>query len=127
MAVTKFQTWHAASESREHMTATTSMKSTSLKPTRSRRDATPTGGHHAYSKNPIINRFLQLTVEEGRSIRGVSLCYCTSSSRQVVFSFADGSDQKLVSESDNSAFNEWWKDACDVLKRLRGVHFSPAL
>lgn len=108
------------------MIATTPMKSTSLKPTRSRRAATPTGGRHTYSKNPIINRFLQLTVEEGQFIRSVSLCYCTSSSRQVVFSFEDGSDQRLLSDHDYSAFNDWWKDACDFLKRLRGIHLSPA-
>lgn len=108
------------------MIAATPMKSTSPKPTRTSRAAKPSGSPHTYSKNPIINRFLQLTVEDGQFIRGVTLCYCTSNSRQVVFSFDDGSDQRLVSDHDHSVFTDWWMDACDFLKRLRGIHLSPA-
>jgi len=107
--------------------AASPMKSTIPKPTRIRRAARPTGTANAYSANPIINRFLQLTIEEGQSVRGVSLCYCTSMSKQVIFSLGDGSDQTLTSEHDTSAFMDWWKDACEFVKRLRGIHLSPAL
>lgn len=109
------------------MIAATPMKATTLKPTRNRRAAIHSGSSNSYSRNPIIDRFLQLTIEEGHSIRGVSLCYCTDSSRRVVFSLGDGSDQTLVSEHDSSAFMEWWKDASEFVKRLRSVHLSPAL
>ncbi|RYD34246.1 MAG: hypothetical protein EOP87_09575 [Verrucomicrobiaceae bacterium] len=103
------------------------MKSTSVKPTRSRRAAPASGSPGIYSRNPIIERFLQLTIQDGQSVRGVSLSYCMDSSQQVVFSLGDGSSQTLVSGQDTSAFMECWKDACDFVKRLRGIHLSPAL
>jgi hypothetical protein len=100
--------------------------STKPLPSKQRRSAIVPGYSRAYSKNPIIDRFLQLTIDEGKHIRGVSLCYCTSSLRQVIFSLDDGSNEKLVSDLDPCSFNASWKEACEFLKRLRGIHMSPA-
>lgn len=109
------------------MTATIPMKSNPLKSTRARRAAVSSGNSNLYSKNPIIDRFLQLTIEEGKSVRGVSLCYCTDSSLRIIFSLGDGSDQTLVSDYDSGSFMGFWRDASEFVKRLRGINLSPAI
>lgn len=79
-----------------------------------------------YSKNPIINRFLQLTVDEGKSVRGVALCHCPDSAKTITFSLGDGSDCQFVADQDNRTFMQSWQDAADFVKRMRHVDLSPA-
>lgn len=80
-----------------------------------------------YSKNPIINRFLQITIEDGKSVRGLALGHCPTSNKTVTFSLGDGTDVHYVADQSNSAFMKSWKDAGDFVKRLRHVDLSPAI
>ena len=102
------------------------MNTTTLKPSRSRRAASFSGTPNHYSKNPIIDRFLQLTIEEGHSVRGVSLCHCPDAEKTVVFSLGDGSNRTLVADQDNAAFMTWWKDTSEFVRRLRNIDLSPS-
>lgn len=79
-----------------------------------------------YSKNPIINRFLQITIEEGKSVRGLTLGHCANSEKVVTFMLGDGTDQQYVAGQDGRSFMTSWKDAADFVKRLRSVDLSPA-
>ena len=87
----------------------------------------PTHSHPMnYSKNPIIDRFLQLTIEEGKSVRGVSLCQRPNSCKVVVFSLDDGSDSHLVDTTDGSNFVSMWRDSSAMIRRFKSVDLSPA-
>lgn len=79
-----------------------------------------------YSKNPIIDRFLQLTIEEGKSVRGVSLCQRPNSGKVVVFSLDDGSDHHLADITDGSNFVSMWRDSSAMIRRFKSVDLSPA-
>jgi len=79
-----------------------------------------------YSKNPIIDRFLQLTIEEGKSVRGVSLCQRPNSCKVVVFSLDDGSDCHLADMADGSNFVSMWRDSSAMIRRFKSVDLSPA-
>ena len=80
-----------------------------------------------YSKNPIINRFLQITIEDGKSVRGLALAHYPSSAKSVTFCLGDGTDLEYVTEQDGPAFMKSWKDASEFVKRLRNVDLSPAI
>lgn len=80
-----------------------------------------------YSKNPIINRFLQITIEDGKSVRGLALRHSPSSSKTVTFSLGDGTDLHFVADQSGTAFMNSWKDASEFVKRLRHVDLSPAI
>jgi hypothetical protein len=79
-----------------------------------------------YSKNPIIDRFLQLTIEEGKSVRGVSLCQRQDSNKVVVFSLDDGSDCQLLDGTDGAALVSQWRDSTALIRRFKSVDLSPA-
>lgn len=83
--------------------------------------------HMKYSKNPIINRFLQLTIEEGKSVRCLELGHCPNSTKTVRFRLGDGTDCQFVDDQDSRTFMKSWQDASDFVKRLRHVDLSPAL
>ena len=102
------------------------MNAKTLKPSRTRRAASPSGRQNHYSQNPIIDRFLQLTVQEGQSVRGVFLCHCPDAEKTVVFALADGSNRTLIADQDDSAFMTWWKDTSDFVRRLRNIDLSPS-
>lgn len=80
-----------------------------------------------YSTNPIINRFLQLTLEEGKSVRGVALSYDCCEEKKVIFSLSDGTNCQYGPVTDNRAFSGWWKDTSELVKKLRNVDLSPVL
>jgi hypothetical protein len=81
----------------------------------------------SYSKNPIIDRFLQLTVDEGKSVRGLALTHRPDLQKTVVFSLDDGTDCQIVSREDSSAIIGWWRDASDLMKRMKHVDLNPSM
>jgi hypothetical protein len=81
----------------------------------------------SYSKNPIIDRFLQLTVDEGKSVRGLALSHSSNSQKTVVFSLDDGTNCQIVSREDSGALIAWWRDASALMKRMKHVDFNPAV
>ena len=81
-----------------------------------------------YSKNPIIDRFLQLTIDEGKSVRGVALTHSPSSTgKTVVFSLDDGTNCQLVTDSDRGAMIAWWRDSSNLMKKFRHVDLNPVV
>ncbi len=108
------------------MLSANTMNPNILKPSRSRRAASPSRAQNHYSQNPIIDRFLQLTIEEGHSVRGVSLCHCPDAAKTVVFSLGDGTNRTLLAGQDDGSFITWWKDTSDFVRRLRNIDLSPS-
>ena len=80
-----------------------------------------------YSKNPIINRFLQITIEDGKSVRCLALGHHPNVAKTVTFCLGDGTDVHYVADEGGSAFMKSWKDAAEFVKRLRNVDLSPAI
>lgn len=80
-----------------------------------------------YSKNPIIDRFLQLTIDEGKSVRGVALAHSPNAGKTVVFSLADGTNCELVTRGDRSVMIGWWRDSSDLMKKFRHIDLNPVV
>lgn len=112
--------WHATSDRPATMHALKSSKSLIQQDAKSAQ-------HHRYSENPIIDRFLEFTIGEKKSVLAVSLYQGQDCLDHVIFTLEDGTSQTLDSELNSQEFMAWWQEASEFVRHLRGMCLSPGL